>query len=170
MKDALGRPVPSYRHGDGLMRGEHFQIAYATTDMDRACAIFAAQYGVKEFRRLEGDMAEGGHVRMEIGWAGGTMYELLAAHGPGSEIFNTFLPAEGFAIRLHHLGYFVPTASAWQAVLDEIARSGRKVVRETDVAGFLKARIVEAPELGHYLEYIFPEAGGIAFFEGAPSN
>jgi hypothetical protein len=44
------------------------------------------------------------------------------------------------------------------------------VFNETNAPGFLQARIVEAPDLGHYIEYIFPEAGGVAFFQGAPSN
>ncbi len=170
MDNGLGRPVPIYEAGAGLMRNEHFQIAYATTDMDRACALFAEHFGIKEFRRLEGALPEGGHIRMEIAWAGGTMYELVCAQGAGAGIFRTGLPDDGFGLRVHHLGYYVPNAEAWQAVLDEIESSGRKVVRETNVPGFLQARIVEASELGHYLEYIFPDVGGVAFFEGAPNN
>jgi hypothetical protein len=167
---ALTRPHPHFAPGSGLVRNELFQIAYATNDMDRACAIFAERFGVKEFRRLEGALPEGGHVRMEIGWAGAMMYELVCATGPGGEVFRTCLPSEGFAIRPHHLGYFLPSAEAWEAVLREIADSGRKIARETDIPGYLKAVIVEAPELGHYLEYILPEAAGVAFFEGAPNG
>lgn len=167
MSDLIRRPAA---FGPGLMRSDHFQIAYATTDMDQACGLFAQQFGVKDFRRLEGALPEGGHIRMEIAWAGGVMYELVCAKGAGGDVFRTGLPESGFGMRLHHLGYLVPTSEAWAAVQDEIAGSGRAIVRETDIPGFLKARIVEAPELGHYLEYIFPEAGGRAFFEQAPAN
>jgi hypothetical protein len=45
-----------------------------------------------------------------------------------------------------------------------------KVLTRTNVPGFVQARIIQAPDLGHYIEYIFPEAGGVAFFQGAPSN
>lgn len=166
----LSRPAPLPGPGAGLMRSEVFQIAYATNDMDRACAIFAEQFGVKAFRRLEGALPEGGHVRMEIGWASGMMYELVCASGAGGDVFRTHLPEEGFAIRLHHLGYFLPSAEAWEAVLKEIKASGRVIARETSIPGFLKAVIVEAPELGHYLEYILPEPGGLEFFQGAPNN
>ena len=89
---------------------------------------------------------------------------------PGGEVFRTYLPETVFAMRLHHLGYFVPSMEAWNAVLKEIAADGRKIVRDTAIPGFLKAVIVEAPELGHYLEYILPEPGGLNFFEGAPNN
>ena len=49
-------------------------------------------------------------------------------------------------------------------------RYGVKVLNETNVPGFLQARIVEAPDLGHWIEYIFPVAGGVAYFQGVPSN
>jgi catechol 2,3-dioxygenase-like lactoylglutathione lyase family enzyme len=170
MKDIVNRPVTLFAPGAGLFRNDHFQIAYNTTDMDRAVALFAKRFGVKEFRRLEGGMPAGGRIRMEIGWAGGVMIELVWAEGPGSEIFRAALPEEGFATRLHHLGYHVPTAEGWDAVQKEVKREGLKVVHTTDIPGFLKAIIVEDSELGHFLEYIYPDAGGIAFFEGAPNN
>jgi hypothetical protein len=60
--------------------------------------------------------------------------------------------------------------SGWEALEKEIDERGWPVASKTDIKGFLKAYIIDAPELGHYLEYIFPEAGGIAFFEGAPAS
>jgi hypothetical protein len=166
----LQRPQGAYGPGAGLFRNDHFQIAYATTDMDRALALFAERYGVTKFSRLEGPNAAGGRVRMEIGWAGGVMYELLWAEGPGTEVFRAGLPSEGFAIRPHHLGYRVADAEGWAAILNEVEAKRLKVLHSTDVPGFLKAIIVEDPDLGHFLEYILPEPGGLAFFEQAPTN
>jgi hypothetical protein len=170
MTALVKRPAVTLGPGKGLFRNDQFQIAYATTDIERACAIFSDRYGIKEYRRLEGQMPAGGHVRLEIAWAGGVMYELICAQGPGSDIFRRGLPAEGFAIRHHHLGYFVRDRSGWEALEKEIDERGWPVASKTDIKGFLKAYIIDAPELGHYLEYIFPEAGGIAFFEGAPAS
>ena len=31
--------------GDGLLRNDHFQMAYVTNDIERACAIFSKRYG-----------------------------------------------------------------------------------------------------------------------------
>ncbi|CAN7514088.1 hypothetical protein LJR219_003594 [Phenylobacterium sp. LjRoot219] len=170
MKQALSRPAPVYAAGAGLFRNDHFQMAYATTDMVQAKALFSKRYGVKEWRPLEGALPAGGQIHIELGWAGGTMYELVWADGPGSEVFRAGLPADGFAIRHHHLGYYVPTAEAWAALKAEVAQQGLKVLHVTDVPGFLQAIIVDTPELGHYLEYIFPEQAGVGFFEGTPSN
>lgn len=169
-KTTLTRPAQKFGPGAGLFRHDHFQIAYNTNDMDKAVALFAERYGIKEFRQLAGPTPAGGKIRMEIGWAGGVMYELIWGEGPGTEVFQVNLPESGFAIRTHHLGYYVPNQDAWTEVLAEVERAGRKIVHETHVPGFLRAIIVEQPELGHFLEYILPEAGGIQFFETAPSN
>jgi hypothetical protein len=170
MKDVLARPAPRIAPGAGLFRNDHFQIAYNTTDMDRAVALFARRFGIKEFRRLEGPLSAGGKVRMEIAWAGGVMYELIWAEGAGSDVFRAGLPTDGFAMRVHHLGYHVPSAAAWDAVQRDVQKENLKILHSTNVSGFLKAIIVEDTDLGHFLEYIYPEAGGIAFFENAPNN
>ena len=170
MKSANLRPPPSPCPGDGLLRNDFFQIAYATNDIDRACTLFGERYGIRAFRRLEGRLPAGGHIRIELALAGGAMYELISADGPGSELFTGLLPAEGFAIRHHHLGYLIHSASAWDALNREFAERGWTVRSKSDNKGFLKACIVEAPELGHYLEYIFPEPAGIEFFESVPRS
>lgn len=170
MTDLLGRPPTKFAAGAGLFRNDLFQVAYVTNDIERALQVFAERYGVKEWRRMEGELKEGGHIRVEFGWAGGALFEVTQATGDGSALYQQGLPADEFAIRFHHLGYFVPAAEDWQALLKEIDQGGVKVVNETNVPGFLQARIVEAPDLGHWIEYIHPEAAGIAFFQGAPSN
>jgi extradiol dioxygenase family protein len=170
MSDVLGRPAAKFGAGEGLYRNDLFQVAYVTNDIERALQIFADRYGVKEWRRMEGDLKEGGHIRVEFGWAGGSLFEVTQADGAGSDLYRQGLPDGEFAIRFHHFGYFIPTEAAWQALLKEIDEGGVKVFNETNVPGFLQARIVEAPDLGHWIEYIYPEAGGIAFFQGAPSN
>jgi len=170
MNMTLTRPPLALGAGAGLARNELFQIAYSTNDMEKARALLGEKYGLKEFRRLEGQMPEGGSVQMDIAWSAGILYELICAKGAGGEVFQTGLPHDSFAMRLHHLGYFVPDAASWDAIRAEIARDCRRIVRDSNNPGFLKAIIVEAPELGHYLEYILCEPGGLAFFETAPVN
>lgn len=160
--------------GQGLFRNDHFQMAYVTNDIERACALFSERYGIREYRRLEGELPAGGHIRIELAWCGGLMYELIRAEGPGAEVFNSVLPAHPMGDELvichHHLGYLLRDQPGWDALEREIAQGGWRVVHRIDVPGFLKACIVEVPEIGHYLEYFLPYAGGIAFFEGVPAS
>lgn len=170
MTSTLKRPAIHSGQGVAPLGFEQFQTAYVTNDIDRACAVFAERYGISSFRRLEGALQAGGHIRIEIAWAGGALYELVCATGPGSEFYADRLPAEGFAIRHHHLGFLVPDATAWDGLQRLIEQQGWKVALRTEVPGFMQACYIEAPELEHYLEYLLPEPAGLDFFETAPSH
>ncbi|MGB8365326.1 MAG: hypothetical protein ACLQUZ_14665 [Rhizomicrobium sp.] len=146
-------------------------MAYATNDIDRACGILSDRFGIKAFRRLEGPLPAGGNIRIELAWVGTIMYELLTASGPGSEIYRHRLPeGDDFVIRHHHLGYLIHDRAAWDGLDRDAERIGRKVLSKNTTPGFLSSAFVDAPELGHLLEYIFPEQAGIDFFEGVPGN
>lgn len=170
MSALVSRPNAIFAPGHGLLRNDCFQMAYATNDVKRACNVFAQRFGVKEFRRLEGQLPAGGHIHVELGRAGGTMYELFQCDGPGSHFFNSVLPPEGFAIRHHHLGFFIKDMAGWDALHEEIKQGGWTLHSNSHNPGFLRACIVEVPELGHFMEYILPEPAGAEFFANVPSN
>jgi hypothetical protein len=77
---------------------------------------------------------------------------------------------DGFALKHHHLGYLIHDQQQWDALLAEIERGGWTMPYRNDNPGFLQACFVDVPQLGHYLEYIFPEEAGLAFFEGVPGH
>jgi len=170
MNQFVRRPASVLDPTKGVFCNDHFQLGYATNDIDRACEVFRQRYGIQEFLGMEGELPAGGYVRVEIAWCGGINYELITASGPGSEFYNILLPAEGFAIRHHHLGYFIHDESTWEALLKEIELGDWKIAFLQNVPDFLQACYIEAPELGHYLEYLFPAPAGIEFFESAPGN
>lgn len=169
-KAIVARPLTSMAPGDGLLRSEHFQVAYVTNDIARACDVFRDRYGVKDFLGMDSATPEGGAIRIELAWVGGTQFELIQSSGPGTEFYTDRLPAEGFAIRHHHLGYFIHDQAGWDGLMEKISQEGRRIVFQGHLEGFLRFCYIEAEELGHYLEWIFPEAGGVAFFEGVPAT
>lgn len=152
----------------GVLGREHFQIAYATNDIARAMETFRAKFGISEFRALEGPLPRGGHIHIELAWVGNLMYELLTASGPGSEPFTRGLPADSYALRHHHLGYLVRDAADWEALQSDIAAGGWAITHAGDNPGFMRTCIVEVPDLGHALEFIWAAEAGRAFFESVP--
>jgi hypothetical protein len=166
----MKRPALSSNPRDGVLRTEHFQMAYATNDIARARQLFEERYGIREFRRLEGPLRQGGSIHIELAWVGTIMYELLTAVGPGSSIYVDKLPTTQFAIRHHHLGYLIHDETEWNALFTEVARQGLNMPHVSHTEGFMRSCFVEAPELGHYFEYLFPEPAGLAFFESVPSS
>lgn len=171
MPALLSRSQLNFDAKQGLFFGEHFQAAYATNDIERACHILRQRCGIRDFARLEGALPAGGHIRVELAWVGTIMYELMTATGPGSEIYVGRLPQGGdFALKHHHLGYLVHDEGQWDALMEGIERSGWAMPHFSDTPGFTKSCFVDATELGHYLEYILPAPAGLAFFEGVPRH
>jgi hypothetical protein len=167
----LLRRGSAFDPGAGLLRAEHFQMAYATNDIERAQDLFSSRLGIREFCRMEGPNAAGGQIRVELAWVGTIMYELISASGPGSEIFMGRLPdGDDFKLRHHHLGYLVHDQSQWDALEAEAARAGLPIVWKSVNAGFMTSCFVDVPELGHYLEFLMPEPAGLEFFENVPRN
>src|SRR5437867_138297 len=125
MTGTINRPQLDTAPGRGLLRAEHFQVAYATNDIDRACALFRERLGIGEFRRLEGQLPAGGYVRVELAWIGGIMVELMTASGEGSAIYMDRLPSgDGFAVKHHHLGYLIKDQAEWDALMVRVSEQG----------------------------------------------
>lgn len=167
----LNRPAEPTASCNGLMRKEQFQTGYVTNDLDQACKVLAERYGIDNFSFIDGEMAGGGRIRVAFAWVGGNMYEIIDARG-GSEadFYTSRLPKDGFGLVFHHLGYMIHSQEEWDTVRAEIAERDMAVALHTEVPDFMDAIYIEAPELGHYLEYIFPAQGGLAFFDAVPVN
>ena len=160
MQAMLTRPVPVYDPRRGLLHNEHFQLGYVTNDLARALAIFRDRFGVTRWRENDADLPGGGRVCTRTVWIGAMMYEIALGHGADMECFSDFAPPGGdFVLKFHHFGYLVPDEAAWAAVEDAIARSGLRIRKPSDIAGYVKTCFLEVPELDHLLEYILPREG-----------
>lgn len=165
------RPIFSPNLSRGLLLATHFQIAWATNDIDAAQRIFSDRYGICNWTRLEGQIPAGGNIRVELAWVGPVMYELMMASGDGSAIYMDRLANKaGFHMQLHHHGYMLDGDADWDSLLAEVSAKGHHMPHVSHNNGFMKSCFVDAPELGHYLEYICPEPAGRAFFENVARN
>jgi len=168
MGDTIAKPP--LKPMPGVLCKEQSHLAYVTNDLDRALDILRARYGIGAFSFLGGPMPSGGEIRVAFAWAGGQIYEVICASGPGSEFYNVMLPQGEFAIRFHHIGFVVYDDAGWQQLEREI-REGQWRVAHTTLGGqFIDAYYIEAPELGHYLEYVRPFAAGLDFYAQVPEN
>jgi hypothetical protein len=167
----LHRPGSSFGAGNGLLRAEHFQMAWATNDLEKSRALMSERLGIHNWTPIGGPNPQGGETQVLLAWLGTMMYELITAKGPGSEIIMSRLPAgDGFAMKHHHLGYLIADEAEWQALEAETARAGFAMPHKSVNAGFITSCFVDVPELGHYLEYIMPEPAGIDFFQNVARN
>lgn len=170
MAKIVNRPNTNGSPRNGLLCGEHVQIAYVTNDLDRACAIFCDRYGVKEYASLDADLPAGGNMRVKLAWTGGTMLELIEASGAGTAFYTDRLPVDRFAVQFHHVAYILDGLPAWNELQERISVDGLSVPFRGDTPGFMRFCYVWAEELEHYLEYFLLGPEGIAFFENIPGS
>ena len=170
MNQLVQLPSATFNPAAGLLLNDHFQVAYVTNDLSRARDALQKRYGITDFRHLEAKLPDDGEIELELAWAGGIMIELISARGPRTEFYNDRLPSQEFAIRHHHLGYFIHNQTDWDALQETIRRGAWNVVVENRIERFMRWCYVDAPELGHYLEYIFPDPQGVSFFEAIPRS
>jgi hypothetical protein len=170
MEYVLARSAPTVDPAQGLLLAEHFQMAYATTDIDRACQLFSAQLGIRKFSRMEGPLKAGGHIRTELAWVGSIMYELICASGPGSELYMDRLPpGGGFALKHHHLGFLLRNRQQWDVMMARAQQLGWPIPYYNDNP-LVEVCFVDATDLGHYLEYFLPKQAGVDFFNSVPRH
>lgn len=156
----LHRPVPVFDPARGLLHNDHYHVGYVTNDLERAASLFHERFGVSQFRETGNELPGGGSIALRSVWLGNMMYEITCGSGPGMELYSNHAPPGGdFVLKFHHYGYLVPDDDSWNALKRQIDRGGWKVVLDSDTPGYCRACYVEAPELGHYLEFVQPMAG-----------
>jgi catechol 2,3-dioxygenase-like lactoylglutathione lyase family enzyme len=167
----LARTALAFDPAKGPLHAEHFQMAYATNDIERAKRLFGERLGVREWKQLAGPLPSGGQIHVELAWVGSIMYELITATGEGSALYMDRLPhTQSFHVKHHHLGYLIRSQAEWEALLAGAERHGWPLVHQSHTAGFMQSCFIDAPALGHYLEYLFPENAGLEFFRSVPNQ
>jgi hypothetical protein len=169
MQNVITRPAGPTATG-GLLQAEHFQMAYVTHDVERACDVLRTRYSVRNFAPLHVSLPAGGKIHIELAWASGIMIELIEASGPGTEFYSDLLPTTGFSIRHHHLGYLVQNLSSWEALMRTIEVGEVPIAYQGHNEGFLRFCYIKAPEFDHYFEYLLLDPAGAQFFENVPAN
>jgi hypothetical protein len=162
---------PAFRPGRAsLLSRQHFQTAYVTNDMDQAIGLLADRYGVADFRYIRDvPLPTGGQMDIALAWVGNMNLEIIQGSGNPQSFYERSLPGS-FAIRFHHLGYLVPSQEEWDDVVAAIEAQKLEIIYSGSDPSGLDFIYIEAPGLGHFLEYIRPKAAWIDLFESLPRN
>lgn len=154
-----------------------FQVAYVTNDLDRAMGELGVLYGLGRFQVTRGAQIEtrGGPARADfaLAFVGDQQLELIQPAGGADGPYRDLLPADAYAVRLHHFGQLITDPAAWDGVRSRLLASGC----DTPVAGtfchdgaplmhYLYADTRQA--LGHYLEYMYRTEAGRDIFAQVP--
>jgi hypothetical protein len=149
----------------GLLGYEQFQSAYVTNDMDLALERFRRDYNLQNWT-----IPDVTGIKIALAWTQGQQIEIIDPLDSGNRLYTDWIADhDGFVLRFHHLGYFVHDDAEWSHLKVELAARRIEPASEIEVS-MLKAIYIHAPELGHYLVYIYPNSEGTAFFESVAAN
>ena len=162
---------PANRPIGTVFAPEFFQVAYVTTDIDQAVEVLGQRYGIQKFGPLDTPLPNGGIMKIRLAWLGPMMIEIIDATKAGMEMYSSVLPEDGFAIRHHHLGYFIKDDAQWDALHKTLKAQDMPVVFGGVAPGdMLRFSYIKAPEMGHYLEYVQLYGPGKELFDSVPRN
>ncbi|MGE0384715.1 MAG: VOC family protein [Gammaproteobacteria bacterium] len=153
--------------------GGFSQVAYITTDIDRAVALFGERYGVARFaitREVPFDPAT--RMDMALAYSGTTMLEIIAARGNGGSLYEIGMPATGFALQFHHFGHVVESIADWNRLRERVAAGWLPIaIAREDPAGDFPFMYLDArAELGHFIEYSLLTPARRAMYASIPRN
>jgi len=158
-----------------LSLGGFFQIGYVTTDLERSVDLYARRFGAPNWftfdtGALNPDRPYASFVG--LAWIGAVQVELIQPKNVEQPLYADAMPKGGFGINLHHLGYLLDSEAEWDAATISLAALNIPVASRSTVEGVVEVLYADArPVLGHYLEYVWPQADGRKFLlDNVPRN
>jgi hypothetical protein len=145
-----------------LLAGDFIQMAYVTSDLEAAIALFAKHHDVASFLRLPnyqlaiGDGREA-WVDIALAYAGGVQIEIIRPLSGDDRVYRQALsPDQTFQLRYHHEAHRA-------ASLDQLGRlkaraAARGMPIPIDASDSLGAHYFYADcraTIGHHVEYIY---------------
>lgn len=158
--------------GNGLYLARFFQVAYVTRDLDRAVQTFQQRYGIGSFQFMRDNRFDASTtIDIALAWVGEVMIELIQPNGNGGSFFEVMLPAQKDGVRLHHLGHLIHDRAEWERMLAQLRQGDNPIAAQGSSEGFLEYAYADArKDTGHFLEYIYCEPAGRAFFDAVPRS
>jgi hypothetical protein len=137
------------------------QLAYATTDLAEAMAVFRRRYAIPSFGTM-GDIdvaLEGGgsmRLRFALCFIGPTQYELIQPLSGRIEFFTRLFTRSAFNLALHHVNLRLPSVAEFEAVRAGLEASGHIIpLAGRAPSGGRFFYVDTRAELGHDLEYVY---------------
>lgn len=151
----------------GLFDG-FYQMGFVARDLDRATEALGRIHGVTRFRRKQSSpWMDAAHA-----WIGATMIELIQIKPGAPDIYEAYVPDDPAAVRLHHHGFRVPDAAAWQEINRRVEQAGLATPMKGAVMdGQLNYLYVDTrAQIGIYSEYIYLTGAATAMYDDVPRN
>lgn len=145
-----------------------YQMGFVARDLDQATEALGRRFGIASFRRKRSSpFMDAAHA-----WVGATMLELIQI-GPGApDIYEAYVPDAPSAVRLHHHGFRVADAVAWEEINRRIDGAGLATpMRGAVMDGQLNYIYADTrADTGVYSEYVYLTGAATSIYDDVPHN
>lgn len=146
------------------MFGNFLQNAYVTSDMDKAKAVFAEEYGISRYADIDNqfDVNTPNGVRsldlkISLAFVDNLQVELIEpVGGTAVGLYADILPKDEFAILFHHTCFVIPgPLQAWKDFREYVDQRNMTVAIEADMGIVNFCYLDTRKTTGHYCEYLW---------------
>jgi hypothetical protein len=149
--------------------GPYLQLGLVTNNFEEAMRLIGETHGIGSFKQTR-DLTIGARcdrsvtAHFALAFKDATQFEIIQPLGGDSAFYSECLPADGFAVRLHHLGQYCPTPAEYEAARAAVVRW--PIVIDHAIFDGRYCYVDARGETGLYREfYSFPPA---THFDGVP--
>jgi hypothetical protein len=138
------------------------QLAYVTTDFDRAIAEFGERYGVPGWMQMrdldiETGPGRGNRIHVGLAWVGPTQLEIIQLVSGDDSIYRWRLPETGYGLSFHHMAQLFDAEAELEALEEQVAKDRIPVaIRGSSAGGLVRYLYTDQrSSLGHFVEHIW---------------
>lgn len=153
------------------------QLAWVTTDVDRAVEVFKNEQGIDDigvYKNFELQVAEGPPLIIDVGlcYVGDLQFEIIQPVSGPTQLYSRYLPSHGeFALKFHHICSELSSLEEYDRVLENYRQSGVTIEVDGQLSGgglFFYADTRSTVD--HYQEYVLLDDEAKAFLASLPRN
>jgi Glyoxalase/Bleomycin resistance protein/Dioxygenase superfamily len=151
------------------------QLAYVTTDFDRALAEFGQRFGVPEWLQMRDLEIQTGPERscrahVALSFVGSTQLELIQPLSGDVTVYRYRLPDQGYGLCLNHIAQLIETEPEFEALEASVVSKAIPIaLRGSANSGQCRYFYTDQrATLGHYVEHVWYSPEGLAFMEQIP--
>jgi hypothetical protein len=157
-----------------------FQLAYVTSDLNRAVAFLQKDMGIEEFMIInearmqihQQDHSTEAILRVALAYVGNVMIEIIQPLSGAVEIYQNAIKNDKFTLKFHHIGILVNGQSEnWDSTVSELISKKQQFAVSGEFGTAAKFGYVDQRDtLGHYVEYVHFSEEGLQFISQVPQN
>lgn len=153
------------------------QLAYVTTDLERAVSVFRDDQGVREFATFDSlQLPTVGGGQAVINWGltyvGDLQLEIIQPVSGEVDVYRALLPerSDQFVLRSHHIASQLDSTDEYDAVMAGYRQRGHRIALEASFGGtrFFYADTYDL--LGHFQEYLLIDDATKEWLATLPRN